>query len=372
MAVKYLHREQLVDFFDALESFGYKVIAPQLRDDAIVYDELTNISQLPSGVEGRQLPGRYQLYDNGSSRCFSWVNGPSALKPYLFKPQQPLWDVEMTAEETDNGLIFKSREPDSTALAVFGIRPCDFSAMDLYDRHFMKREYPDPFYRAVRGNLLTVVVNCAVCAETCFCASTGDGPTLVDSADMIMDELDEGYVVAVGTAIGTRLLNVLSLSDASDIQLSAAAKQREKAAASQKRYLINENMYANLFSQLDSPYWQKIAERCLSCGNCTAVCPTCFCHREIDTPDVEGTTSEHIREWSSCFNADHSVIHGHAVRGSNDLRYRQWMLHKLGSWLHQYGRSGCVGCGRCITWCPAGIDFPAEANAISGEFGLWT
>jgi Fe-S-cluster-containing hydrogenase component 2 len=120
-----------------------------------------------------------------------------------------------------------------------------------------------------------------------------------------------------------------------------------------------------LRSNLDDPRYPQVASRCLACGNCTLVCPTCFCSTVIDTTDLSGSRSERFRRWDSCFNLEHSYIHGGHVRTSILSRYRQWITHKLSSWVDQFGVSGCVGCGRCITWCPVGIDITEEAGIIS-------
>jgi len=371
MAVQFLALQDLPQILSALETSGYELIGPQVREGAIVYDHIQGIEDLPRGVETVQKPGSYKLVETTSQRYFSWANGPAALKPILYKARQALWESEQVAEAVDGGLVFKEVKPEPTPTAVIGVRPCDIAAMLIHDEHFLQSKIPDPYYQAEREVLFTVAVNCSQCAETCFCASTGDGPAVAAGYDLLLDELDDGFLVRAGSAKGEDILAKLPVSAANDDLIAVAEAQTEKAAANQKRFLIDENMHANLFSQLDNRRWQDIAERCLSCGNCTSVCPTCFCHRETETADISGTSTTHFREWSSCFNADHSVMHGHALRDSNELRYRQWMLHKLGSWIYQYGRAGCVGCGRCIAWCPAGIDFPAEANAISGEFDLW-
>jgi formate hydrogenlyase subunit 6/NADH:ubiquinone oxidoreductase subunit I len=119
-----------------------------------------------------------------------------------------------------------------------------------------------------------------------------------------------------------------------------------------------------LYSSADSPVWDDVAQRCLACGNCTAVCPTCFCTTVEDVSDLTGDHVQRDRVWDSCFNADFSYLHGGSVRESTRSRYRQWMTHKLGSWHDQFGMSGCVGCGRCVTWCPAAIDITEEAAAL--------
>jgi ferredoxin len=115
------------------------------------------------------------------------------------------------------------------------------------------------------------------------------------------------------------------------------------------------------------PRWDDVAERCVTCGNCTMVCPTCFCFSVTDTSSLTGEDPERHRSWDSCFTMDHSYLHGGSVRVSGRSRYRQWMTHKLATWHDQFGTSGCVGCGRCITWCPAGIDITEEVAAIAAD-----
>ncbi|TVZ37859.1 4Fe-4S dicluster protein [Alteromonadaceae bacterium 2753L.S.0a.02] len=371
MTLHYLSPENFPKILTVLAQAGYELVGPQVRDGAIVYDHLNDVEDLPRGVESEQKPGSYQLKETYSNRYFSWANGPSALKPLLYRSRQPLWVAEQVAQPSDIGLVFKDVVATPSPTAVIGVRPCDIAAMKIHDKHFLESDYVDAYYKAERDALFTVAVNCATCSETCFCASTGDGPNADSGYDWLLDELDSGFLIQAGSPQGEVLLAELPLREPNDAMLAEARTQFEKTQQQQKRFLIDENMHANLFSQLDNRRWHDIAERCLACGNCTAVCPTCFCHRETETADLDGATTTHFREWDSCFNADHSVMHGHSVRDTGDLRYRQWMLHKLGSWVMQYGRSGCVGCGRCIAWCPAGIDFPAEANAISGEFALW-
>jgi Fe-S-cluster-containing hydrogenase component 2 len=119
-----------------------------------------------------------------------------------------------------------------------------------------------------------------------------------------------------------------------------------------------------LYTNFDHPRWDNVAQRCLTCANCTMVCPTCFCTTVEDVSDVTGSHAERWRKWDSCFSQNFSYIHGGSVRSSAKSRYRQWMTHKLASWIDQFGSSGCVGCGRCITWCPVGIDITEEVRAI--------
>ena len=124
-----------------------------------------------------------------------------------------------------------------------------------------------------------------------------------------------------------------------------------------------------LARSLESPRWRMIATRCLACANCTMVCPTCFCYNVGDGSDLSRRRAERWRLWGSCFTLEFSYLGAHAVRTEISSRYRQWMTHKLSWWHEQFGVSGCVGCGRCITWCPVGIDITAEAEALRTEAG---
>jgi ferredoxin len=249
---------------------------------------------------------------------------------------------------------------------VIGVRACDLAALDLQDRHFLAEGAVDGWYAARRRQLLLVAVNCTRPATTCFCASTGDGPVARAGYDLVLDELDEGFLVAAGSATGQRIVARLSVLPASAAQRQVAIDATTRAAAGQTRALPAHNLQALLFGNLDHPRWEVVATRCLSCGNCTSVCPTCFCYREAEQPALDAARSSHLREWDSCFSQGHSYIHDFTIRSTTRLRYRQWLTHKLGSWHEQYGRSGCVGCGRCITWCPTGIDITAEVAVIAG------
>jgi len=143
----------------------------------------------------------------------------------------------------------------------------------------------------------------------------------------------------------------------------------ENAVRHMGRRLDTDGLRDLLYANADNPQWDDVASRCLSCTNCTMVCPTCFCTNVEDVADLTGNEAERHRVWDSCFNADFSYIHGGTVRTSGRSRYRQWMTHKLAAWHDQFGSSGCVGCGRCVTWCPAAIDITAEAAAMRGAPG---
>jgi formate hydrogenlyase subunit 6/NADH:ubiquinone oxidoreductase subunit I len=365
--VPFLPREALPRLIDALRREHPRVIGPQVRDGAIVFDTLDSAAQLPVGVIEDAAPGRYRLVPltaDRAMRCFAWANGPQALKPLTFAPREPLWRAE---RDGDGSLRFEATPPQVTRTAVIGVRGCDLAALALQDQHFCYGTYADGAYNRRRRSLFLVAVDCAFPSATCFCASTGDGPAANVLFDVALTELDEGFLLRAKSARGHELLAALPTTAATDEQVARARHEADEAATRQSRALPGSDLKEPLFARLDHPRWNDVAARCLACSNCTSVCPTCFCHSEGDHPLGDGSRVDHLRQWDSCFNPGHSYIHGWVIRDTTRLRYRQWLTHKLGSWHDQYGRSGCVGCGRCIAWCPAGIDITAEARALLAD-----
>jgi sulfhydrogenase subunit beta (sulfur reductase) len=362
LAPQFLPREQFQQLLDTLHHNGHKVYGPQVRDDAIIYAPLKTTADLPQGIEDHHAPGNYRLKDNGSQHWFDSASTPQGIKPLLFKPRETLWRATRDAM---GAVHFKDPENDAEKIAIIGARACDLAALKLQDQHFLSIENtPDPFYAARRHNLFIIAINCTRAVDTCFCSSTGDGPKCHDGFDIVMTELDHGFVVASGSQQGQQLIKQLALTDADEQQLSEAT-QREANATQQQRSVPSQNMRDTLFNALDHPQWDDIASRCLSCGNCTSVCPSCFCYSEHAEPTLDGSITEQLREWDSCFTQGHSYMHGITVRHDTKLRYRQWLTHKFAGWHDQFGRSGCTGCGRCITWCPPGIDITQELAILS-------
>ncbi|MFQ5470791.1 MAG: 4Fe-4S dicluster domain-containing protein [Gammaproteobacteria bacterium] len=361
LKASFLARKDFCVLLEALHQRGYHCIGPKERDGTIVFDELKTVDTLPKGAYDIQAPGQYQIEHKSTSDNFSYTTGPSALKPLLFTSSETLWQAK---READGSISFTDQHSEAVPLAVIGVHACDIAALKLQDAHFLDSEYPDRFYHLRRENLFLVAVNCSRSADTCFCVSTGDGPQVQDGYDLALTELDDGFVVRAGSDSGEAIANNLPATKITVLHLDQE-KQRLTKAEEQQRSLPSHNLREFLFSNLDHPRWDNIAERCLSCGNCTSVCPTCFCYKEDEQPALEGSSSIHYREWDSCFTQGHSYIHGKTVRADTKTRYRQWLTHKLGSWHDQYGRSGCVGCGRCITWCPVGIDITREVSLMS-------
>ena len=353
----------------ALIAAGHRVVGPTARDGAIVLDELTGAGDLPAGLADEQAPGRYRLGEVGTreaTRRFAFATPAQPWKQYLW----PQTEVLVRAHRGANGGVVVDeprRARDDHRLVLFGVRPCDLASLAILDR-VLGREQG---YAARRARCLLVAVACTDPAGTCFCVSMGTGPgPRAGGYDLALTELDgDRYVVAVGTDAGAAALAALECQAAGPGDESDADQRVDAAAERMGREMDPDGLPELLARVHEHPRWQIVAERCLSCANCTLVCPTCFCSTVDDVTDLTGADAVRTRRWDSCFTSDFSYLHGGVVRASVRSRYRQWLTHKLGTWTEQFGTSGCVGCGRCIAWCPVAIDITEEAAAIRASDG---
>ena len=361
---RFLPRERFQSLIDELSNEGYRVVGPQVRDHAIVFAPLEHVEQLPVGISDQQAPGAYRLEQGASPRCFDWAVGPQALKPMTFPGREVLWHSEPQA---DGSLRFEEQPVASRPTAVIGARACDLAGLMVHDHHFIHGDYRDPYYLARRQDLLLIAVHCTHPASTCFCAATDDGPRAHYGFDLALSELDDGFIVEAHTERGTAIMDTLDTLEVTAEQLSDADAAIAAAAQKQQRHLPETSLPRMLLKAMEHPRWNEVAQRCLACGNCTAVCPTCFCQTNAEDVSPDGLRTTHYRQWETCFSPHHSYIHGIVIRAERPHRYRQWLTHKFGTWVEQYGRSGCVGCGRCITWCPVGIDVTEELAALNQE-----
>jgi ferredoxin len=377
----------------------HRVVGPRIADGAIVVRDLASAADLPTGWIDDQEAGRYRLHRDDAAGPFDHVVGPHSLKNFLFPPREPIARFGRVDGEWRELPV----DPPERPLAVIGVRGCDLAALAIQDRVFLRgRTEPDGHvdeaYERRRHKLFLVAVDCRRAAPTCFCHSTGSGPAACSAAagrtaDLTLTDLGSGPADAVAPALGERrhacrigsergaavmaavaaevFVGHCSADEATaaervpaDLERAMWQRGKEGAGATAGRCLDTGNIRDLLFSNLDHPRWDDVGARCLSCTNCTLVCPTCFCASVTEVADLSGDSVTRERHWESCFSLDHARMHGTSVRHTTASRYRQWLTHKLAGWIDQFGTSGCTGCGRCITWCPVGIDLTAEVAAI--------
>jgi formate hydrogenlyase subunit 6/NADH:ubiquinone oxidoreductase subunit I len=358
----------LAALLSSLARRGYQTIGPKVRDGAVVYDVIEKLQDLPLGWTDEQEPGRYRLDRRGDQTHFAYAVGPHSWKRFLHPPEVRLFQVE----RKDQGLrVLNGSGKTSPKFAFLGVRACELAAIAIQDRVFLGDRYVEPHYKERREKLFLVAVQCTAPSSTCFCTSMGSGPAATGGFDVALTEVPDGgapfYVMEAATELGAEVLAELDLKEASQKQVRQADEAVRHSASSIRRRIETKGLREALYAAFDHPRWEEVAKRCLACANCTQACPTCFCTTVEDTSDVAGECADRWRKWDSCFVQTFSYIHGGSVRMSPKSRYRQWLTHKLAAWVDQFGTSGCVGCGRCITWCPAGIDITEEVAAICGS-----
>ncbi len=247
------------------------------------------------------------------------------------------------------------------------MRACELQAILIHDRIFMREDFHDPIYRSRRENLFILAVNCLSPNQTCFCTSMGTGPRVGPGFDLCLTEMEDAFLVEIGSELGRSLVSARTIDLPSAFVQNSANQAIARAGEQITRHLDTSDLPGLLLDNLEAERWNDVGKRCLSCANCTQVCPTCFCWDATDLVDVLAKKTQRDRLWDSCFNPIYSYQAGGNTRPNIRSRYRQWLTHKFGTWKEQFGVLGCVGCGRCITWCPAKIDVTTEIDAIRKE-----
>jgi sulfhydrogenase subunit beta (sulfur reductase) len=362
----FLPRSALDDLIHLLQRQGYRVLGPTLVNGAVSLQPIQSANQLPQGVRDQQAGGFYRLVEGDPTLTFEYVVGPDGPKAYLFPPSLVLFEFHVD----ENSFVLDDVSPPVPKLALLGLRPCELAAIRVQDRVFgvdnpqTFRCESETWYRQVRQQALLIVVNCTHPSGTCFCASWGTGPSTTEGFDLALTEQRSGFVVDIGSDRGEALTRELPVRRPTDTELELAELKLQQARGLMGRHLDTEGIKQLLDENLEHPEWDDVAGRCLSCGNCTMVCPTCFCSTVSDSTYLRDTKVTRTRQWESCYTLQFTYTTTGPERNTIRGRYRHWLRHKLGTWWDQFGTSGCIGCGRCITWCPVGIDLTEEISRI--------
>lgn len=359
----FLTRDDFQGLLNELWQRGFTVLGPQVDQEAIVYGELREADQLPYGWAEEQEPGRYRLIPGDPELAFQYAVGPHSWKRYLFPPLTTLLRIR----PQEGGWSFENVDEEAPRYAMVGVRACELAAIRVQDRVFAGGEFKDPVYQSRRERACLIAVNCTHPAATCFCTSMKTGPRCTAGFDLSLTELNDGYVCEIGSDLGEELLTVLEVRPAVEGEVADGEQRLNEGEQKITRRMNTDNLKDLLQSNPEDHVWDGAAARCLSCTNCTMVCPTCFCSSVTEVSDLMTGEIERQRKWDSCFNPEFSYMNGCLIRNDIRSRYRQWLTHKLGSWHDQFGMSGCVGCGRCITWCPVGIDLTAEVAILQRD-----
>lgn len=362
-----IDRAGLGTLIDVILECGYDLKGPTVQNDAIVLDSIRSLQDLPIGWTEEQSAGSYRLKKRNDNAIFGFNNGPDSWKKFLFPPRTKLWSASRKPSLT---ILPNSETPSK--LAFMGVRSCDLRAILTQDRVFIANGgNSDPLYRKLRESLFIVAINCSQAAATCFCTSTNTGPQTKSHYDLALTEIrtsaEPYFIVEVGSEKGSQVMDSVPTQPCGIEDLNKAAQTIQETVDQIVVNINSQKAREHLAANPESPHWDTLETRCLACANCTLVCPTCFCSKVEDSTDLTGDHTERWRTWDSCFSKDFTYIHGGHVRDSIKSRYRQWLTHKFSSWWDQFDSSGCVGCGRCVTWCPVGIDITEEINKIVGD-----
>ena len=319
-------------------SKAYQVIAPQKYSNFSAF--------LPYEGKAEQL-------------CLEYPHNTRFPPKALFLPQS-----EELLKYTKDGQV---SEPalDTKPKLIFGMHACDTRAMTLLDTVFDAKDYQDPFWKARREATAIITLGCDEPCKTCFCTTVEGSPFNRQGADIIMTNIGEAFHLEALTPKGEKLCKGLPLATKAEDR--KVAKLQEQTTISMPKAFETEGLKAALDANFDSNYWEEVQRSCLGCGVCTFLCPTCFC---FDIAD-EAARSKRYRNWDTCmFSVYSKEASGHNPRPSRKERTRQRLMHKYSYWVDQIGKIGCTGCGRCVRYCPVGLDIRAmlrEAGTLPVE-----
>ena len=315
-------------------------------------------------VEGKKSHKFVEL-DSDSEVSLEYTRTVIPPKKYLHPQKENLITYNRT-----NGLEAKLPEIDRKTV-VLGVHPCDARAVMVYDVVF-GGDMPDPYYWNRRKNTIIVAISCTLPDENCFCMSLDDcGPTLEDKGfDLLMTDIGDSYLIEVGSMEGSLLLQHQGIFEKATEKARADKNKTVEISKMkiQRKIPDVKNLPKFMEQHYDHPVWAKEAEKCVSCGSCTFVCPTCFCYHVEDITKFNLEDGNRVRMWDSCQLIDFAeVAMGENFRENREARLKWRIYHKLAYWQEQFNNLGCTGCGRCISYCIANIDMTQALAEIRGE-----
>jgi ferredoxin len=299
----------------------------------------------------------FRVLAKGERPLLDFANTKNAPKNFFF----PRTEALMKFTRTDKGMVHKGLEQaggEGTGgdALLFGVRPCDARSFILLDMLFDQEKYRDPYYIDKRAKTTVVALGCVhVPYTTCFCASVDGAPLASDGADVLLTDLGEAYLAEFLTPKGEALLPAFGGTPAGE-----AEDKRKETLATQAAGEIRSRIPAHevkpiLDTRFEDPFWNTLHQKCLACGTCTYLCPTCHCFDISD--EVKGDEGVRIRNWDSCmFPLFTKETSGHNPRPSQKERWRQRVMHKFRYYVDNFRAIACVGCGRCVMACPVNLD----------------
>jgi ferredoxin len=337
---------ELNDLFKALTDDGHRIVGPKRRGDDVVFAELASVDEYSP----------------------DYVCTANSAKDFVFARTEPILAFTYNAAGAEVEDLLADEYPPTV---IFGARPCDARGMKSLDAVF-SGEYDDDFYLKRRAATTIVAVSCTSADDACFCTSTGGRPDGVEGADILLTPLEDGsYYVETGSPKGKELLVRYEKIFAPAPERAQRDAVIEKAYKDLRHDLTEAperiKLWLDNYDNYDSEKWPKMAARCLSCGACTFVCPTCHCFDIVDEGKLGA--GERKKNWDAC-QFDHFTLHasGHNPRERQPLRWRNRFTCKFKIFWDRWNLPGCVGCGRCIRVCPVGQDI-TEVMAEVAELG---
>jgi ferredoxin len=251
-------------------------------------------------------------------------------------------------------------------LVLFGLHPCDINGLNKLDKVLMESIYPNPFYGAKRQNMFIIGHSCTP-QPACFCQSMGTD-TVLSGCDLFLTPLGDDYFAEIHSPRAYNLLEQLTIREPGDKDHARFRESIKRRNQSFTSHVETSDLAKILDMEFASPVWQKWGEKCLSCGTCAQVCPTCYCYGIDETVDMDLSRAAKNKQLYSCNLIDFSeVAGGHNFRPESHTRLKYRFYHKHRGFVEAFEEPLCTGCGRCGTNCLAGITVPDVIASVRGE-----